>query len=285
MKREGAGCTVKIAVIPSGTREEAGRCTKSVVEALKGCGCELLVKPYSYNWDCLCEMTSDPELAQCHMFLAVGGDGTIIHVAKIAAALDKPVLGINAGKLGFTAVVEQEELSLLPRLVTGEYREEQRLMLQVKKYSRDGRSVYHALNDAVVSAELAKIIDYRLALGHGESYRYRADGFIVCTPTGSTAYSLSAGGPVVDPCLDSLIYTPICPHSLFNRSVLFGADTRLEVYIPENRSRLYLTVDGEEPTELRPGDKLVFSRSPRRARFIKLTNKNFYDILNQKLVN
>ncbi len=158
-------------------------------------------------------------------------------------------------------------------------------MLMVERRGEKGRAVYHALNDAVVSAELAKIIDYRLALGGGESYRYRADGFIVCTPTGSTAYSLSAGGPVVDPALDSLVYTPICPHSLFNRSVLFGAGTRLEVDIPENRSRLYLTIDGEAPVELLPGDKLVFSRSPRRARFIKLTKRNFYDILNQKLVN
>ncbi len=284
-REEGAECAVKIAVIPSGTREEAKHCTQMVVESLKGCGCEILIKPYSYNQDCICEMTADPELAQCHMFLAVGGDGTIIHVAKIAAALDKPILGINAGKLGFTAVVEQEELSLLPRLVTGEYQEEHRLMLQVQRYGGNVQTTHHALNDAVVSSELAKIIDYRLALGDGERYRYRADGFIVCTPTGSTAYSLSAGGPVVDPRLDSLIYTPICPHSLFNRSVLFGADTRLEVYIPENRSRLFLTIDGEEPTELQPGDKLVFSRSPRWARFIQLTNKNFYDILNQKLVN
>lgn len=276
---------MKIAVIPNGTREEARRCTQSVLKALDACGCKALLKPYSYSHACAREMAADPEIAQCQLFLAIGGDGTIIHVAKIAAALDKPVLGINAGKLGFTALVEQEELSLLPRLVTGDYQEEQRLMLQVEKQGIGPPATCHALNDAVVSAELAKIIDYRLALGEGESYRYRADGFIVCTPTGSTAYSLSAGGPVVDPALDSLIYTPICPHSLFNRSVLFGADTRLQVAIPENRSRLYLTIDGEAPIELQPGDKLLFSRSPHRARFIKLTNRNFYDILNQKLLN
>ncbi len=276
---------MKIALIPNGAREEAAHCTQLALEALRGCGCEILLRPYSYSQGCVGDMAADPELAQCGLFLAVGGDGTIIHVAKVAAELDKPVLGINAGKLGFTAVVEPGELSLLPRLVSGDYKEEPRLMLMVERRGEKGRAVYHALNDAVVSAELAKIIDYRLALGGGESYRYRADGFIVCTPTGSTAYSLSAGGPVVDPALDSLVYTPICPHSLFNRSVLFGAGTRLEVGIPENRSRLYLTIDGEAPVELLPGDKLVFSRSPRRARFIKLTKRNFYDILNQKLVN
>ncbi len=276
---------MRIAVIPNSSRAEAERCTQKVLAVLKGCGCEILLKPYCYHdGGCVEEMLADPELALCALILAVGGDGTIIHVAKIAAALDKPILGINAGKLGFTAVVEQEELSLLPRLLTG-YQEEKRLMLQVEVQGKRGRVLRHALNDAVVSAELAKIIDYRLALGDGESYKYRADGFIVSTPTGSTAYSLSAGGPVVDPSLDSIIYTPICPHSLFNRSVLFGAGTRLQVEIPENRSRLYLTIDGEGPVELRAGDRLAFSQSPRRARFIKLTNKNFYDILNQKLVN
>lgn len=275
---------MRIAVIPNSAREGAESTACQIVDVLKGCGCEIQVRPYDYNRHCLCEMASDPAFAQCDLFLAVGGDGTIIHVAKAAAALDKPVLGVNAGKLGFTAVIEQDRLGELAKLACGGYQEEQRLLLQVEVLAKRGTVVSHALNDAVVSAELAKIIDYHLALGEGKAYRYRADGFIVATPTGSTAYSLSAGGPVVDPALDCLIYTPICPHSLFNRSVLFGADTRLTVEIPQNQSRLYLTVDGEAPMELQPGDKLVFSRSSRRARFIKLTNTNFYDILNQKLV-
>lgn len=156
---------MRIAVIPNSSRAEAERCTQKVLEVLKGCGCEILLKPYCYHdGGCMEEMLADPELALCALILAVGGDGTIIHVAKIAAALDKPILGINAGKLGFTAVVEQEELSLLPRLLTG-YQEEKRLMLQVEVQGERGRVLRHALNDAVVSAELAKIIDYRLALG------------------------------------------------------------------------------------------------------------------------
>ena len=275
---------MRIAVIPNSARKGAEDIARQVLDVLKGCGCEILLMPYDYNRHGLCEMAASPAFAQCDLFLAVGGDGTIIHVAKVAAALGKPILGVNAGKLGFTAAIEQDRLPELTRLASGAYQEEQRLLLQVEVHSQKGAAVSHALNDAVVSAELAKIIDYHLALGEGQAYRYRADGFIVATPTGSTAYSLSAGGPVVDPALDCLIYTPICPHSLFNRSVLFGADTRLTVEIPQNHSRLYLTIDGEAPVELQPGDRLVFSRSPRRARFIKLTNTNFYDILNQKLV-
>ena len=116
------------------------------------------------------------------------------------------------------------------------------------------------------------------------SYRYRADGFIVATPTGSTAYSLSAGGPVIEPNMDCLVYTPICPHSLFNRSVIFGADSHLAVNIPENIGKLYLSVDGETPLEVSTGDQLRFFAADRCARFIRLGTHDFYDILNQKII-
>ena len=136
----------------------------------------------------------------------------------------------------------------------------------------------------MVSAELATIIDYEMSIGKHPGYQYRADGFIIATPTGSTAYSLSAGGPVMEPALDCMIYTPICPHSLFNRSVVFSPEARLTVDIPKNRGRLFLTVDGEPPVELQAGDRLEFTRSTQKARFVKLTESSFYDILNQKLL-
>ena len=186
--------------------------------------------------------------------VAIGGDGTIIHTAKLAASLGKPILGINAGTLGFTAGLERHELGLLPRLVQGEYREERRRMLSVELESQKGASQsFYALNDAVLSGEPAKIIDYQMVLG-SRSYRYRADGFIVATPTGSTAYSLSAGGPVIEPSMDCLVYTPICPHSLFDRSILFSPQSQLVIQIPENTGRLYLSVDGETPLEVFTGD-------------------------------
>ena len=142
-------------------------------------------------------------------------------------------------------------------------------MLSVKLFSGGQSQSFYALNDAVLSGEPAKIIDYSMVLGH-RSYRYRADGFIVATPTGSTAYSLSAGGPVIEPNLDCLVYTPICPHSLFNRSIIFGAGSELTVHIPENIGKLYLSVDGEAPLEVFTGDELRFSRGQRFARFIRL---------------
>lgn len=222
-------------------------------------------------------------LLDCDMVIAVGGDGTIIHKAKLAAALDKPVLGVNAGTLGFTAGLERDELSLLPNLLSGQYLEERRFMLSAKVVSGGKTTAYRALNDAVVSGETSSIIQYEMALGENGGYQCRADGFIVATPTGSTAYSLSAGGPVIQPDMNCLIYTPVCPHSLFNRSVIFGGDTRLTVAIPQNKHRVFLTVDGESPIPLCSGDRLEFCRSELSARFVKLGKQNFFDVLSQKI--
>ncbi len=275
---------MKISVVPNLTKKEAMACTEETVAILESHGCEVLLKSDLFDANGVYRESSEDSLHSCDMFIAIGGDGTIIHTAKLAASFDKPILGINAGTLGFTAGVERNELSLLLNLLNGKYREEKRLMLEVQFISGEAVTFHRALNDAVVAGELSTIIDYQMALGENRGYHYRADGFIVATPTGSTAYSLSAGGPVIQPDMDCLVYTSICPHSLFNRSVVFGGDTRLTVSIPENVHQLFLMVDGETPIPLRSGDQLVFSRSERVARFLKLDRKDFYDILNQKII-
>ncbi len=274
---------MKIAIAPNHVKKQAPSLAEEAARLLVASGCETVSISGMYG-----EGSQRGEAAKllrdCDVLLAVGGDGTIISAAKLAAELNIPLLGLNAGKLGFTAGLEPGQLHLLPKLIKGRWHEERRMMLEVSLYSEEDQRRFYALNDAVVSAELAKIVEYRMAIGGNSSYLYRADGFLVATPTGSTAYSLSAGGPVVEPTLDCMIYTPICPHSLFNRSVAFAPDTRLVVDIPRNRGRLFLTVDGAEPVELWAGDRLVFTRARRYARFIKLTNNSFYDILNQKLL-
>ncbi|MCH5353565.1 MAG: NAD(+)/NADH kinase [Acutalibacter sp.] len=273
-----------IAVVPNLTKRKAHLCTEETVSILESRGCEVLLKSDLFDGNGVYRETEENSLRSCDIFIAIGGDGTIIHTAKLAAKYGKPILGINAGTLGFTAGLEPGELSLLHDLLDGNYREENRLMVSVQMFSQGKETTYQALNDAVVSGELTSIIDYWMALGENAGYRCRADGFIVATPTGSTAYSLSAGGPVIQPDMDCLVYTPVCPHALFNRSVVFGGDTRLTVTIPDNMRRLFLTVDGETPTQLHTGDKLVFSRSEQIARFLKLAQKDFYDVLNQKII-
>ncbi len=274
---------MKIAVVPNLTKEAAQACTDEVLRILSECGCETVLKTDLFTAHGVYQERIEDSLRSCDLFIAIGGDGTIIHTAKLAASMKKPILGVNAGTLGFTAGVERHELSLLANLVRGEYLEERRLMLEVELTSGDHVQRFYALNDAVLSGEPSKIIDYQMVLGH-RSYRYRADGFIVATPTGSTAYSLSAGGPVIEPNMDCLVYTPICPHSLFNRSIIFGTKSQLLVDIPENIGRLYLAVDGETPLEVFTKDKLRFFPSDRFARFIRLGGYDFYDILNQKII-
>lgn len=269
---------MKIALLSSGT-DLALELERDIKELLKAC--DILNVSLGEGGSPLCKETT----ASCDCILAVGGDGTIIRAAKLAASLDIPVLGINAGNLGFNAALERDELPLLKNLVLGKYEEERRLMLKVELNSVGKTSAYCALNEAVVSGELARLISYDLVLGNGKSFRFKGDGFLVSTPTGSTAYSLSAGGPVVEPALKCLIYTPICPHAFFNRSLVFGGDMSLMVTLPKNPGQVCLTVDGETPVPLREGDRLRFSRSRREARFLKIKDKGFFEVLDNKLIN
>lgn len=216
----------------------------------------------------------------CDVFVAVGGDGTIIHAAKHAAVFDRPVLGVNMGRVGYMAGLERDQLSLLPQVLGGKAKIEKRRMLRVSVSGRE----YFALNDAVLSGELSKILDFQVLL-NGEKYLYRADGLILATPTGSTAYSLSAGGPVVDPSLDCMIFTPICPHSLFNRSVIYGSGTKISLKAkPAHIGRVFLTVDGEEPISLAETDTVDIMVSDRYVRLMKEKENSFFDAVNKKLL-
>lgn len=271
---------MKAALIANFQKGNARASTGKITEILKRNNCKIVFSEYDYTGE-----YRNVDLDGCDFFLAVGGDGTIIHTAKTAAEHGKPILGVNAGTLGFTAALESGELSLLDRVFTGDYEIDQRLMLEAQVSCGTEKKTLVALNDIVISAEQSKIIDYTLSVNCNRPYSYRADGLIVATPTGSTAYSLSAGGPVTEPSLGCLIYTPICPHSLFNRSVIFSADSKIEVTITSGEDiQVSLTADGEIPLSLHAGNTVTFSRAARAADFICLNKKNFYDTLNRKMI-
>lgn len=218
------------------------------------------------------------------LVVAIGGDGTIMHAAKCAAGRDLPVLGINSGKLGFLAGLEVNETDRLQALFTREYEIEERLLLDV---TVDGDAGTHlAMNEAVVSrGALSRLVDLTVVSGGQDVMRYRADGVMIATPTGSTAYSLSAGGPVVDPSVEALLLTPICPHSLYARSYVFSAETELTVRPTASDGNTFLTVDGEREISLLPGQAVTVRRSAMTAKLIRLKKQSFYDILNHKLIN
>ena len=276
---------MRIAVLPnpraSGVREALPR----VCAALRKLGAEVLLPG---EGDAFPSPNADALIRESDVTVALGGDGTIIHTAKRAAICGRAVLGINGGRLGFMAGLEAAELERLSALIRGEYTVEKRMLLDIVVQTGEGGGTrYSALNEAVVSrGSLSRMIELEVSNRGERVARYRADGVIVATPTGSTAYSLSAGGPVIDPALRCLLLTPVCPHSLHSRSYLFDEDAVLAVRpAGEPDAPIYLTVDGEEAVPLGPEEEVRLSRAESEACLIMLGRRPFYEVLNRKLMN
>ncbi len=221
-------------------------------------------------------------LKSCDMVLTIGGDGTIIHAARKSAPLDKPLLGINTGRLGFVAELEPNELDMLQRIAEGNYSVEKRMMLKVTCKNND----FYAMNDAVISrGSLSRLIDIDVSLAEDRGYicSYRADGLIVSTPTGSSAYSLAAGGPVVEPTMKCIVMTPVCSHSLFARPVVFSHKSQLAVSAScDDNTQVYLTLDGAKTLTIARSDMIYITSSKIETKLIKLKDKSFYKVLNDK---
>lgn len=229
----------------------------------------------------------DKAMSLCDCAIAIGGDGTTLNIAKKAAFLNKSALGINAGRLGFMSGIERDELSLLTKLINKEYIIDERAMLKAT-IEKDGEvlSSHHCLNDIVVSrGNFARLIDVTITCDGRSVSNMRSDGVIISTPTGSTAYSMAAGGPVVSPEADCIIETPICPHSLMDRSIIFSADKELIVTANngQNNSPI-MTVDGQEAFNLTPGCQIHIKKSDITTKLIKLKPENFYEVLNKKII-
>ena len=229
----------------------------------------------------------DKAMSLCDCAIAIGGDGTTLNIAKKAAFLNKSALGINAGRLGFMSGIERDELSLLTKLINKEYIIDERAMLKAT-IEKDGEvlSSHHCLNDIVVSrGNFARLIDVTITCDGRSVSNMRSDGVIISTPTGSTAYSMAAGGPVVSPEADCIIETPICPHSLMDRSIIFSADKELIVTAnnDQNNSPI-MTVDGQEAVNITPGCQIHIKKSDITTKLIKLKPENFYEVLNKKII-
>lgn len=273
---------MRIAVIPNYKAPGVESALGQVCSALEQLQAQVLLPAHGRDFP---QADTDPLIAASDVVIALGGDGTIIHTAKHASCYDKAVLGINCGHLGFMAGLELDELGLLNRLINGEYQVERRMILDIMVESSKGNRLLNVLNEAVLSrGALSRMIELEV-YNHGESVvTYHADGVILATPTGSTAYSLSAGGPIIDPALNALLLTPICPHSLYSRSYIFNENAELAV-CSNSRESFYLMADGEEGMELHRGDRVRACRSERDACLIKLKETSFYSVLSNKLLN
>jgi len=226
------------------------------------------------------------EIKSADLLIAFGGDGTILHLARTVALHSVPVLGINLGSLGFMAELEQDELERLRDLAHWDFTVESRMMLDVTVI-RDGRSVYNniALNDAVISkGSIARVVRLEIFTEEGRLTRVGGDGVIVSTPTGSTGYSMAAGGPIVEPTAKNLLLTPICPNSTRSSSYVLSPEHVITVEAADaNRKFVYLSVDGGKAFSLKNGDKVRVSQSGYTTKLVRLSKKSFCEILDKKM--
>lgn len=219
------------------------------------------------------------------MGITLGGDGTILSTARKIAQLDIPLCGINLGRMGFLAEIELAEMeAMLGKIIAGDYYIEERLMLAAL-VEREGKTSYisSALNDIVIAkAGVSRMSKLKLYVGGDYTADYWADGLIVATATGSTGYSLSAGGPIVTPNLKAIIITPICPHSLNNRSLVVSEDEVIKLEI-SSTSDMALSADGQILYSLLPKDSVMIKPALHRAKFIRFQSKSYYENLRSKI--
>ena len=273
-----------VAVIPNLDKRGSSETVEKMAEFFKECGIT------AYLPDDICcagyEHAPYEELYKiADVIITIGGDGTIIRFAKRAAQDGKAVLGVNAGRVGYLANIEQNEYSLLSKLKTGEYTIEERMMLNIT-VKENGNIIgeYEALNDAVISSGyLSRIIDVTASVDGGDIITYHADGLIAATPTGSTAYSMSAGGPVIDPSMKCVCLTPICSHSLAAKPILIDAEKeiKLKAY-SKKRTDIYLTVDGRKVTAIKPFTEINVTRSKNTVKLVRINDRSFYKTLSLK---
>ncbi|MBE6989395.1 MAG: NAD(+)/NADH kinase [Ruminococcaceae bacterium] len=228
----------------------------------------------------------EDEIKSADLLVAFGGDGTILHLAKTVALHDVPVLGINLGSLGFMSELEANELERLKDLASWDFVVESRMMLDVSVL-RSGRTIYNtiALNDAVISkGAIARVVRLQAFTEEGRLTLVTGDGVVISTPTGSTGYSMAAGGPIVEPTARNLLITPICPHSTRAASYVLSPEHVITVEAADaNRKFVYLSADGGKAFSLKKGDRVTVRQSEYCTKLVRLSKKSFCEILDKKM--
>ena len=280
-----------IALIPNENKDKELACAKRVAEKILSLGKRLLVPlEYAHYFETGAGITplDTAELYKnAELVIVTGGDGSIIHTARRAALYNIPIVGINLGRLGYLAELELDETDLLEDIINGNYTLEKRMMLDYKIVKNDGViSGDPALNDIVLTSRgnTNRVVDIDI---FEEKYgthvgAFRGDGVIVSTPTGSTAYSLAAGGPVVDPMLECINVVPICTHSLMARPMLFSYETELKL-VNAGRVEINVSADGSEEYGIKPDEYVSIKKSEHTALFVRVRKSSFYEVLKKKM--
>ena len=276
-------------VFPNLSKKNCKRYTEEACAILADSGCEVVMqKKYSSTFADIRDITFRERsecISLCDIIIVIGGDGTILRVAEEAAVNQKQILGINCGRLGFMASLEYEQLELLRNLSSRNFSVMSRMMLDVC-FTDKPEEHFTALNDIVLSkSEDCKIADFKLIKDKAPVSFLRADGVIFSTPTGSTAYSMSAGGPIIDPGMDCIEYTQICAHSLFARTMIFSAESELyAAFHCRDNTHAIVSVDGNIIRKIESNTTMKITRSTLRVEIIDLCGSSFFNSVNDKLM-
>lgn len=282
---------MKIVLTPNPYRDRNFKHVEQAVSILQDAGVETKVC-LPFDVDKSFELPGDMsfydlnrEIKNADMLICFGGDGTILHASKIATRYHVPILGVNIGTMGFMAELEASELSLLKGLAEGNYSVEKRMMLHVT-VTNDNKELFNeiALNDAAITkGAVARVIQMSVDCDGVEAIRCSGDGVIVCTPTGSTAYSMSAGGPIVEPSAKNIIITPICAHTFQAKGIVTSPWRTISVRLSKlGRRNAFLSVDGGRAFRLNPEDTVTIKKAEQETRLVRLKDTSFYEILNNK---
>ncbi len=284
----------KILLIPNTTKKIGREHIVSLAETIISNGCKLGVlaeheAELSYLSGRVHILRSDSDLDECSMAIVLGGDGSIIDATHRLLGHDIPIIGINFGHVGFMAELEIGELELVSGLIRGEYYTEERMMLDAIVTDENGleRASFTVLNDLVFSnGPIPRLVRFDVISDNIKIESCRADGIIIATPTGSTAYSLSAGGPILDPMLDCICLTPICPHSLDSRPIIVRGDSKIEIAAEFNENAsVYLSADGQANIRLSRADRVMIKRSAHTVKLVRMKNRAFVQVLRAKLAD
>ena len=284
----------KVILTPNPYRDKNFQTVRDAARVLKDAGMEVRIclpfevdKSYELPKD-LRFSRLDRELPNATIVVCFGGDGTILHMAKAATRHGIPVLGVNIGTMGFMAELESSELAELARLAADDYKIDKRMMLDVTVH-RDRDIIFHdiCLNDAAITkGAIARIVHLKVKCDGTQAMELGGDGVIISTPTGSTAYSLSAGGPIVEPDANSMLITPICAHDVAARSMVVSEKREITVEMSRNaRRNAFLSVDGGKALRMNIGDVATIRKSPLVTKLVRLKDRSFYDVINTKFKN
>ena len=284
----------KILLTPNPYRDKDFNTVRSAMQVLQQAGADVkLCLPFDVDKSFelprdLHFIRMEREIQNADAVICFGGDGTILHMAKTATRYGIPILGVNIGTMGFMAELESSELSQLTRLAEGDYTLDRRMMLDVT-VRRDRDIIFHelCLNDAVITkGAVARIVHLSVKCDGVQAMECGGDGVIVATPTGSTAYSLSAGGPIVEPDAKNILITPICAHDMGSRCIVASMNRHITVELARNsRRNAFLSVDGGTALKLNMGDVTTIRSSDKEIKLIRLKNRSFYDVINTKFRN